>query len=182
MRKSMLKIAALLLINFMLPLSALAQIQPASTSLTLYEPKLKAGLVYNFLKYTTWPQNPEGRLEVCLYGGDSFNGYLYPLKGRTAQQYVISITSISSIPETAHCDFLFINKRASNAVPQILKFLQGKHVLTASDIPSFASQGGMIEFGMENQRISVNINQKAVNQAGLHIHDRLLKLAHIVAE
>lgn len=163
---------------------AQAQSASASAALTLYEPKLKAGLVYNFLKYTIWPQGAgeQDRLRVCLYGGDPFEGYLYPLRGRTAQQSEIAIVHVNSIPDTANCHFLFIHRREAAAMPQILAFLQGRQVLTASDIPAFTRHGGMVEFTMQNQRINVIINKEAVDRAGLRIHDRLLKLARLVRE
>jgi hypothetical protein len=52
--------------------------------------------------------------------------------------------------------------------------------LTVSDIDQFAAQGGMVEFGREDQKIDLLINKNAVDAAGLNIQARLLKLAKLV--
>ena len=147
----------------------------------LYEQKIKAGLLYNFLKYTSWPQDLEGSLKVCLYGSDPFEGYLYPLKGRTAQQYTISIQHIHDVSQAAECNIVFIHHNEARSLPALLKFLQDKHVMTASDIEEFAYKGGMVEFSRKDNRIKVFINKKAVEDAGLYIDNRLLKLATLVS-
>ena len=69
----------------------------------LNEQTIKAGLVYNFLKYTTWPgqdQKDGGdkrHLEVCLLGVSPTDSYLAPLAGQTAQQLVIDLVRKSRV-------------------------------------------------------------------------------------
>lgn len=162
----------------LLPLSARAQ---QGEALSLYEQKIKAGLVYNFLKFTDWPagvlaQN-EGKLHVCLFGGDSFDGYLHPLEGKMAQQHVISIKRVNDIHQTDRCNLIFVHRNVEGNLPGLLKFLKGKPVLTMSDITDFASQGGMVEMTKENERVSLYINENEVGNSGVHIQNRILKLA-----
>ncbi|HTK84749.1 MAG TPA: YfiR family protein [Patescibacteria group bacterium] len=155
-----------------------AQDQP----LQLYEEKIKAGLLYNFLKYTSWPTDSAGKggLRVCLLGDGPFDTYLYPLQGRMAQQYVIAITKIANASEAGNCSLVYIHRDREDSLPQILQSLRGRHVLTVSDIDQFAAQGGMVEFGREDQKIDLLINKNAVDAAGLNIQARLLKLAKLV--
>jgi hypothetical protein len=83
--------------------------QSDDKQLVLYEQKIKAGLVYNLIKYTQWPGNTlNNKLQLCLFGGDPFNGYLAPLEGRTAQQVTISIRQIGKITEAKNCHLLVI--------------------------------------------------------------------------
>ncbi len=159
---------------------ARAQDQP----LQLYEEKIKAGLLYNFLKYTSWPVDSSGKmknsLHVCLLGDGPFDGYLYPLQGKTAQQYVITISKINAAAEAVNCSLVYIHRDREDSLPQILQSLKGRHILTVSDIDQFAAQGGMVEFGREDQRIDLLINKNAVDAAGITIQARLLKLAKLV--
>jgi len=150
--------------------------------LQLYEEKIKAGLLYNFLKYTSWPTDAAGKgnLRVCLLGDGPFDTYLYPLQGRMAQQYVITITKIASASEAGNCSIVYIHRDREDSLADILHSLKGRHVLTVSDIDQFAAQGGMVEFGREDQKIDLLINKNAVDAAGLNIQARLLKLAKLV--
>lgn len=154
-------------------------------NLQLYEHKIKAGLVYNLLKYTAWPKESlpqkSGKLQICLFGEDPFDGYLSPLKGRTAQQAPISITHITTVDETKTCSVVIIHRDQEKNLTELLQFLKHKNVLTISDITHFAERGGMVEMAKEDAKINLYINKEAVNHAGLNIQDPMLKLAKIVA-
>jgi len=156
-----------------------------SSKLKLQEQTIKAGLVYNFLKYTTWPDNSslikENRLRICFFGNEPLDGNLSPLEGRTAQQSTINIVHISEINKTGECSLVFIDRDNANILPDLLSFLKGKQVLTVSDIDEFAKLGGMVELTIENKRIVLYINKNAVDESGLIIQTRLLKLAKLVS-
>ena len=55
-------------------------------------------------------------------------------------------------------------------------------LVTVSDIPGFASSGGMIEFTRVDNRIGVTINTDTVTAAHLVVQDRLLRLARTVTK
>jgi hypothetical protein len=150
--------------------------------LGLYEQKIKAGLVYNLIKYTAWPKTSVHQtLTICLLGGDPFDGYLSPLNGRMAQQATISINQINKITEAGHCHLLVIHKSQSNKLPELIEFLQTKNILTVSDMEKFSIQGGMVELATENSKITLYINNGNVTHNGLTIDERMLKLAKLVS-
>lgn len=150
----------------------------------LYEQKIKAGLVYNFLKFTKWPEDKfeNGRgLNVCLYGGDSFDGYLHSLNGRTAQQLEITIQQTSGRNNTNGCHLLFLHSSEADALPEVLPYFHNRRILTMSDIPGFADKGGMVEVSkQEDQRIHMLLNERALSVADLFVDERLRKLAEFV--
>lgn len=168
---------------------SIAMIAPASARSTadiqLNSQKIEAGLIYNFLKYTVWPQSSlsgkNSNMVVCLYGGDSFDGHLDPLEGRTAQQYTIYIRQIYRVEQLDACHLVFIPQSSRGELQKILARIRDKTILTVSNIPDFAAQGGMVEFYTgADHRMHLNINNRAVKSAGLHIQDRMVKLAEVV--
>jgi hypothetical protein len=66
-------------------------------------------------------------------------------------------------------------------VQRVLDSLQGRSVLTVSDGERFASQGGMIGFVTEQNRIRLRINLEAARAANLTISSKLLRPARIVS-
>ena len=80
-------------------------------------------------------------------------------------------------PKIKACHVLFISRSENDRVEQILQNLQGRNILTVSDIPDFAARGGMIELFMEKNKIRMRINLSAVKAAGLNISSKLLRLA-----
>lgn len=147
--------------------------------LRLEETKIKAGLLYNFLKYTEWPATTAktSGLHICLYGGDPFAGTLSSLDGKTAQQSRISVSTVYTLDHILSCNAIIIDASAESAVPDILRFAEENSILTFSDMPGFAKQGGMVEFARRNERIQIVVNTAAANSARLQISPRLLKLA-----
>jgi len=155
----------------------------ADDSLQLAEQEIKAGLLYNFLKYTQWPPASMERLPkiiVCIFGDDPFGGYLQPMSGRTVNQREITIHSVHDISDALNCHLLFINASEKDSWPQLHNFLKGKPVLTVSDFSGFATSGGMIEFGRKDSHINVEFNAQAAAAAQLQVQDRLLRLVTVV--
>jgi hypothetical protein len=153
----------------------------AAENVQLVEQKIKAGLIYNFLKYTTWPGVPDhAPLVVCLLGGDPFEGHLNPLAGRTVNQHTIEVRSLKSAAESSACLILIIHQSEGASWPQLRKTLAGTDILTVSDVNGFAQAGGMIEFARADERITVKVNVDAIGATRLRVQDRLLKLASIV--
>lgn len=164
-------------------LVAAAFLSPAygQDNIRLVEQEIKAGLLYNFLKYTQWPAEHANReAVVCLIGGDPFGGRLQPLAGRTVNQHNIEIRNLANTQEIDACSLLYVHANLKPNWPQLQKALAGKDVLTVSDFDGFAQSGGMIEFTKNDNRIGVKINVDAVTAAHLTVQSRLLRLASTV--
>jgi hypothetical protein len=154
----------------------------AQDSVRLAEQDIKAGLLYNFLRYTQWPgaARADDPVVVCVYGRDPFDGRLAPMAGRTVNQRPIQVRTIRTDADINACSMLFLNAEERAAWPRLRTYLARRHVLTVSDFDGFARSGGMIEFGRANNRVSVRINVGAAQAADLAVQDRLLRLASVV--
>jgi hypothetical protein len=167
-------------------LLCLAQTPPASAqeSIHLVEQEIKAGLLYNFMKYTDWPkedaQQTNAQMVVCLFGGDPFRGRLQAMAGRTVHMHVIALREARTINDLAMCSLIFVHADAAPQWPQLRTVLAEKAMLTVSDFPGFTEVGGMIEFTRMENRIGVKIAADAVMAAHLQVEDRLLKLANAI--
>jgi hypothetical protein len=167
-----------------LALLALATAPPvaAQEGVRLAEQDIKAGLIYNFLRYTQWPQTRSGQpLVVCVYGGDPFSGRLQPMAGRTVNQRPIEVRGASADRELDACALVFVNATARDEWPRLRTYLSRRNILTVSDYEGFARAGGMLEFTRVANRIGVRVNVGAAEAANLSIGDRLLRLASVVA-
>jgi hypothetical protein len=155
----------------------------AKEGLQLYEQEIKAGLLYNFLKYTNWPAasfDNDNKINLCVYGDDPFSGYLEPMQGRSVNQRIIRIRNIHAINEIENCQMLFVNENNKSEWPELRNYLSGQAILTVSDIKSFTKEGGIIEFANTGGHIAVKLNEDIAREAKLSVQDRLLKLVTIV--
>ncbi|MEZ0261844.1 MAG: YfiR family protein [Alphaproteobacteria bacterium] len=154
-----------------------------AAGLVLQENEIKAGMLYNFLKYIEWPDEKLGAspaISICLFGGDPFKGYLDKTRGKTVHQKPITVKNVSSAQEVSLCNLLYISDGKREQWAAIAPQLKGRGVLTVSSFQGFARGGGMIEFGRENERIKVMLNLGAVKGASLKVQPRLLRLVEVV--
>jgi uncharacterized protein DUF4154 len=153
----------------------------AQENIRLVEQDVKAGLLYNFLRYTEWPPaRSNGAAIVCIYGQDPFSGRLQPMAGRTVNQRTIQLRSVREPGEMDACSLLYVNSEERAQWPRLRNYLAQRNVLTVSDYDGFATSGGMIEFTHANNHIAVRINVAAMEAANLTVEDRLLRLASVV--
>ena len=146
----------------------------------LHEREIKAGLLYNFLKYTDFPDAGGGSISLCLYGGDPFGGYLDNTRGLTVHGKSIAVRVVSSTAEAAGCQLLYLNSSAKDQWATLSAALSDKGVLTVSDFGGFVKSGGMIEFNRSGDHVSALLNMDAVSAARLHVEDRMLRLVTVV--
>lgn len=157
----------------------------ADDQLNMHEQEIKAGLLYNFLKYIDWPSDSEAnsvsQINVCVFGDDPFNDYLKPMNGRSVNKKEIKLDVIHNTNEIGECRLLFINSSYKDKWPDIIRYVFGKSIVTVSDFKKFTDYNGMIEFGRKDEHISVFMNMEAIMAAHLHVQYRLLKLVTVVS-
>lgn len=166
----------------LLPIHSFAQ---DAARIQMQENKIKAGLVYNLIKYTSWPAGSDvvkkKHITVCLLGGDPFYGSLDPLDGRTAQQASIRIEHISHYTEALKCNVVIVYKRYVDTLEETDQFFSGEPILTIGDVDGFAKYAGIAEISIKSdRRVHLTIHQSRMQKAGLAIDDRMMKLAKVI--
>ncbi len=145
--------------------------------------QVKAAFVYNFMKFVSWPPEtlpPEAsRLTLCVLGNDALGDALESLSGKTASGKVLSVKRIRRREEASECEILYLGRSESKRMKEILQNVKSG-VLTIGDMRNFAASGGMINFVIDNNRVSFEINPDAAAKAGVRISSQLLRLAKIV--
>ena len=146
------------------------------------EDKVKAAFILNFVKFVTWPDQPNNNHILIGYFGDepALSGDLKLLNGREAQGSQLHVLRCPKDAEASVCRVLFIPGNEAGRVPGILREVVGLPILTISDAPGFIHQGGMIGLLLDNKRIRFEVNLAAVLKAGLKMSSKILGLAREV--
>jgi len=114
---------------------------------------------------------------MCVLGEDPFGLSLAGIETRFVRGKKIKLRYIDTINQAADCRLLFISRSEKERLGDILAALQGKGVVTVSDIEGFAALGGSIEFISRGNRLSFVINLAQANKQGVHMNASLLNLA-----
>ena len=144
---------------------------------SLKEYQLKAAFIYNFAKFIEWPQDSTQDFKICVLGTDPFGATLNPAKTKDVKGKHIVIERKTAIDSLKNCKILFVGDSERGNLSKLFEYLGSNAVLTVSDLPSFSSKGGIIEFVEDEGRIRFKINSKLANQRDMKISAKLLELA-----
>ena len=138
---------------------------------------LKSALVYNFAKFTQWPENSiQTEIEIC-YFNDLYKPGLTLISGKKIASYGIRIREIDSINDVDSCHLIYIDKSKRDILNRLFLKVKDKPILTVSDISGFHDEGGMIEITVSDNRLRFLINLDSVNKSNLVLSSQMLKLA-----
>jgi hypothetical protein len=166
--------------TYLIPLFFLSSIFCWSQSPGPTETQVKAAYLYNFGKFVTWQTDRAANLdlEICVLGKDPFGTVLdSTVAGDKVGGRKIVARRINRIEEGNSCGVLFIASSEEKRLGAILAAARHLEVLTVSDMPHFAEQGGMIGLVTQGDRIRFEVNLGAAKQSHLALSSELLKVA-----
>jgi hypothetical protein len=144
------------------------------------EQTVKAGFVYNFVKFTQWPaprDSERGPLLICTPGSQPLGGQFALLQGRPIGNRTIEIRSQVPASEWRDCLVLFFAEGDMARLDSAIRTLAGSPVLTVSDAPDFVQAGGMIGMRIDDNRVRFDVNLGAAQRAGIVLNSQMVKLA-----
>lgn len=164
---------------------------------------VKAGMVVNFIRYTTWPEGAfadeaapivlsvVGETEIDEALGRAVEGVL--INGRRIEIRHVEYpppAEGASAPAAADVEAFYDKLRESQAVffgagetdriEELLEAVKDSNVLTASDIDDFAEKGGMLGLTIRDRRVAFDANEGEIKEADLQVSSQVLKLARVV--
>jgi hypothetical protein len=149
------------------------------------EYQLKAAFLFNFVQFVEWPaaafEADTSPVVIAVLGEDPFGEHLDQLvQGEKIRGRAIVVQRYASADEVKHCHLLYVNERDAAKLKAILAQLAQRPILTVSDVPEFSSNGGMIHFVTQDNRLRLLINVDAAAAARLTLSSKLLRPAQIV--
>ena len=149
---------------------------------TVEESQVKAAFLFHFAQLVDWPADPNSdgnrSLIICVFDDDPQRHELQStLEGKLIGERVLHIRLLSDPQAIPGCNILFLSRDEGPRQSAILRDLRDRPILTVGESDSFLSDGGMIRFHLEADRIRFDINLAAADSAHLKISSRLLLLA-----
>jgi len=141
------------------------------------EYQVKAAFIYNFIVFTRWPDSTDETVNLCVYGESGFGDEINKLHGKPVNNRSIRVDHINDRKELEACQVVFFSKSVSNNLPNILKDIQDKPILTLADSLNATSQGVAINMNIVNEKIVFKINLINARRSGINISSKLLQLA-----
>jgi hypothetical protein len=149
------------------------------------EYQVKAAFLYNFAKFVDWPpaafETPHDPVTICLLGRSRLGTALEEaIHGKAVAERAFVVREVGGVEPASNCHILFVSSSERKRLRSIRDLLQGSGTLTVGESTGFATEGGVINFKLENGRVRLEINLDAADREKLHISSKLLSLAQIV--
>ncbi len=145
------------------------------------EYKIKAGYLYNFTKFITWPENKLETFNLCILGKDPFGTILNPIEKRLVKGKPIRLIRIQKISEARLCHIIYTAEpsQAGILISGALTIDSFPLKLTVGESKQFTYQGGMISFFKREGKIRLHINLQRLRESGLEVSAKLLEVADV---
>ncbi len=158
-----------------------------ASSKTYPEHEVKAAFLYNFMKFTDWPEEkvPDANEAMTIFVVGDYpecktfkdiqerNSENNPVRVRIFRAY----EQISDPNVLKDCHVLFICKSEKKHLGKILNLVKDSSVLTVGEEESFLETGGIINFVEYQEKLRFEVNIPAASEADLKLRSNLLKLA-----
>ncbi len=155
---------------------------PAAVAQPMAASALKAAFMLNFVKFAEWPaRKPKAPILLCVSGDEGIADALTrTVVGQTVDGRPVQVSRIASGGVVADCQLLFIAERDPRRLAAILQEASESPVLTVSDVEKSATNGVMIEFFLEKDRLRFAVNIDAMERSQIKLGSRILSLGVIV--
>jgi hypothetical protein len=147
------------------------------------EYEVRAAFVYNFTKFIDWPEAALGAdaFRICVVGDEPFGRALdRMIAGEAVQGRPIVRVDPPAPDAVRECQILYVGRQAAARGSRALGVAREGHTLTVGDPPTFLDQGGAVRFLLEQGRVRFDVNLAALEQAGLSMSSKLLRVARRV--
>lgn len=167
-----------LIFIFTVSLAALTPTVASANTATPSEYNRKAEFIYNFSKFTKWPDKT-GELVVCIYGKDPFGSSIDNINNKFSNKRKIKIVRTKSIAKAGECHIAYINNihEQKRYYRRVIRKINSSSVLTMADHDNADSFGVMIGLINNKDNISFKVNDSLVSKSNLKISSKLLRLA-----
>lgn len=144
------------------------------------ESLVEAAFIYNFAKFTRWPENALGEpgtpLSLCITGSDELVDVLWKLSTKMVKGRPVILQTVKGMQVPESCHMLYVASSEHKTHLDIIHAVRNRPILTISELPQFSDAGGIIEFYRKNERLRFFIDADAARTAGLEISPSLLRL------
>lgn len=140
------------------------------------ERQLKVAFIFNFMRFTEWPDEVGNTLTLCVRGPDPFGATLDTLEGKVVGARTITVQRRGG-DSLKGCQAVFISAAVANTQAQALNELRGKPVLTIADSPGAARQGVNLNMAVAQNKVTFEANLQTARAVQLKLSSQLLRLA-----
>lgn len=141
--------------------------------------KLHPVYIYNFIKYSQWPQGmPSADVVIGVLGNSSITNELAKMaQGKMVGNQKIAIKQFAHAKDLAGCHIVFVAKQSRESLSSILNQLSRQPTLVITEKEGMAKAGSCINFVFVDDKLKYQINESAVKKSSVKVSAEIIKLS-----
>ena len=166
----------------------LSLITPITTLAEQSSPEyaIKAAYIFNILRFvesanSSWLDDVD-EIKICLLGTNKLDQYIKPIETKKINGKPLQISQLTSLHQTLGCQLIFTSNTETYPPDEITKLLGDKKIIVVGDDMGFTQNGGMFSFYIEDNKVRLGLNIKALERSGLKVSSLLLEVCAIFGE
>lgn len=150
------------------------------------EAKIKAALIFNFMRFIDWPEESDVTGVICVVGPK--HEYRQALEFLTTQQLKKTSITLQEIQNgngadlLGTCQIVFITNSATQKQKKDLIASESRPFLIVGEDVNFTEYGAMINLTKQNQKVGFEVNLMNAKHANFRISSKVLRLADRVIQ
>jgi hypothetical protein len=160
----------MILLSVSFPSKAFADEDEMATSID----KIKAVYLIHLSEFTSWSEE-KMRLpffSICISAESELKQPLEEIQGQKIKNKPLKIQLISTASPPNQCHILYVDIFNKTLFEQ----QKSAPLLTISSEANFLQEGGVIQYYIDNDKVKMRVNLKAMTKAKLSISSKLLRL------
>lgn len=164
------------LIKYMIAIALWLTMQPQLKAQESSYSDLQAIYIYNFAKYTSWPQELD-TFTIAVYDDAAMHKVIsQKLADKTIKGKPIEVKLIYSVTKEDFFHLIYLNRQHSKNLAEVIQNCQQQNTLIVTENDQI-NKGAMISFLVIGNKLRFKINQEALEDKELTASEGLLGLA-----
>lgn len=135
--------------------------------------------LYNFAKYSQWPNNSSGEFKITVFGNSKVYQELQKISSsKKINGRSIAVSKTMDVNEIGETDLLFISLGKSGAIEEIMSSTTGKPIMVVAEKKGLYEKGACISFYVgEDSKLRFQINDQELSNRNLKMAQSLKGMA-----
>jgi hypothetical protein len=157
----------------------------AAESTTQLEYKVKAGYLFNFARFITWPTSAfpftnSPFIIGVLDGGEASPIIRGLMEGKQIDGRPVEVRSVLAETISQDIHVLLVTRAADKSPEELRKLSKSAPLLMVGETDEFAERGGTIGFVRENESVRLTLCLERATESGLKVSSKLASVARLV--
>ncbi len=158
------------------------EVRSAGAQGSAEEYQVKAAFLFHFAQLVEWPAGAlnarDQSINVCIFDDEPRRRELQnTIEGKPVGGRVLRVRMLDQRQNIQGCNILFLSRDESRRQTAVLRSVRDLPILTVGETDDFLSDGGMIHFHLDGDKIRFDINTNGADSSYIRISSRLLLLA-----